>query len=317
MISPEHCVLCNAPRVQPLARSHAEGAVTYELYGCSACKAEFWWPLKNPGAHWYEHDERYAGRNKSPILEPNWNHKKIISFLSPAVGRVLDIGCGVGNFLAWAKKNGWEPTGIDFDADAIEAGKRTFGLRDLFISDLQQFAAAHPGVRFDLITFFDVLEHLDNHHEFISQVRELLVSGGHIAMSMPYRAHAQWLMPADVPPRHLTRWDRESLQNFLEREGFRVVYMTRRSEGLRYLILKLRFRYGKKFSFGLVDRARAQDTASPVSRPGTKTFKLRAVQLLAKTKDAVLFGIPALAIYLYMLPGRSRYITLYAIAQKL
>ena len=315
-MEPTSCPLCSAATIAKLSLTHTDNTVTYSLWHCTACGVEFWWPLKNPGAHWYEHDVRYADRNQDPIREPNWNHKKVISFLKPVAGRVLDVGCGVGNFLAWAEKNGWDSVGLDFDRDAIEAGKRMFGLENLFISDIEAYAEHNPEKQFDLITFFDVLEHLDDHNTFIEHIRSLLKSGGYVAMSMPYRGHASWLMTGDWPPRHLTRWDRTSLKKFLEARGFEVVYVTRRSEGIRYLILKMRFLFGRRLSFGLVRKIKSSAGGSATSREKVRGA-VKAAELLAKTKDAILFGLPALAVWLVMLPTKKRYITLYAIARKI
>jgi SAM-dependent methyltransferase len=313
---PTTCPLCTATAefeqkevyTDPQTRAH------YTLYECGACRAQFWEPLKNPGGEWYAHDGRYADRNELPILAPNWNHKKIISFLAPQTGRLLDVGCGVGTFVAWAEQHGWQGTGIDFDKDAVDAGKHTFGLERLTVEDITAFAKRHEGESFDLVTFFDVLEHVDNHREFIATIRNLLKSGGHIAMSMPYRGRAPWLMEADVPPRHLTRWDRRSLTQFLEREGFEVLYTHRTAASIRFIILKLRFRYGRNLSVGLVRKVRAAEVARPSRRHNT--FLLVAAQTAANIKDALLFGLPAIAIWLALLPTKKRYIGLYAIARK-
>lgn len=313
-MQPSNCPLCGTSNPAKMALTHSDNATTYTLWHCDTCEVEFWWPLKNPGAHWYEHDARYADRNQDPIREPNWNHKKIISFLKPFAGTVLDVGCGVGNFLAWAAANGWRGTGIDFDRDAVEAGTRMFGLKDVQVADISAYARQNPDKKFDLITFFDVLEHLDNHNEFMAHVRSLLKPRGYAAMSMPYRGHALWLMAGDWPPRHLTRWDRRSLKKFLEDRGFDVVYITRRSEGVRHLILKMRFKFGRRTSFGLVRKIKQTTGATTVA--AQKTGAVRAAELLAKVKDAMLFGLPALAVFLTMLPSRRRYITLYVIARK-
>jgi len=132
-------------------------------------------------------------------------------------------------------------------------------------------------------------------------------------MSMPYRGRAPWLMEADMPPRHLTRWDRSSLTGFLEREGFEVLYMHRTPASIRFIILKLRFRFGSKLSVGLVKKVRsAEGAAGPVR----SRWLLIAVQTAAQTKDALFFGLPALIIWLTLLPTKKRYIGLYAIARK-
>jgi len=315
MKAPTECPFCGDVTPFSCAREHAEGGITYELYGCRACTVEFWWPLKNPGAEWYSHDARYADRNANPVWEAHSGQKKIISYLAPVTGRVLDVGCGIGNALAWAAQAGWKCSGIDFDSEAIMAGKERFGLDDLEVNDIVTYARTHVGEKFDLITFYDVLEHVDNHNEFIESISSLLAPGGHIAMSMPYRKHAEWLMPLDLPPRHLTRWDRTALKKFLEAHGFTVTYITRRSEGIWNIVIRLRFMYGKRLSFGAVRvvRSRLNDTvASTKKRPPL----VRVVHLLAKLKDGLFFGVPAVLIWLAMLPFPNRYVTLYAIARK-
>jgi SAM-dependent methyltransferase len=289
----------------------------YTRYACSSCDAWYWRPFKNPGAAWYSRDERYAGRNADPILEPNWNHRNVISFLAPRTGRVLDVGCGIGNFLAHARDRGWQTRGIDFDPDAVAAGTAAFGLEGLEVNDLAGFREAHPSERFDLVTFFDVFEHLDNHREFLADVRGLLADGGYVAMSLPYRHGASWLKPYDLPPRHLSQWDRRTLVRFLAANGYTVRYITRRSEGIRFLILKLRFRYGRLFSFGLVGKAKAAVRAGGEIRiSASARRRIGLLSFAAQMKDALLFGIPACLIWLAMLPSRKRYVTLYAIAQK-
>lgn len=313
----ERCPVCGAEAGASRGETHRDGETTYTLYGCGACDVWYWRPFKNPGAAWYGHDERYAGRNADPILEPNWNHRKVVSFLAPYTGRVLDVGCGIGNFLAHAREKGWQTRGIDFDPDAIAAGAAAFNLRGLEVSDLAGFRAAHPDERFDLVTFFDVFEHVDDHAAFLTDVHAVLADDGYIALSMPYRHGARWLMPADLPPRHLSRWDRHSLARFLDSHGFEVCFMTRRSEGLRLLILKLRFRYGRLFSFGVVGKAKAAARAGGAIRlEGRVRTRIRLLEAAAKVKDALLFGVPAFAIWLAMLPSRNRYVTLYAIARK-
>ncbi len=311
--TPASCPLCNAEAPKTTGRTHTDGATTYAQYGCDACLVQFWWPLKNPGAEWYRTHEKYGNRNADPVWNATTNHKKTMTVLSRP-GAVLDIGCGIGNFLSLAKEKGWQIAGIDFDTDAIASAKKVTEVDDFEAADVVTYAARHPDRKFDLVTFFDVLEHVDNHNEFIGSVKLLLKPGGHIAMSMPYRKHALWLMRADVPPMHLTCWDRESLERFLDARGFDVVYMRRSSEGIWPIIMKLRFRYGNWSSLGAVNVARkasGNSSAGPRNRP----LLVRLVHIAAKAKDIILFGLPALIIWLVMLPSPKRYIDLFAIAK--
>lgn len=274
--------------------------------------------MKNPGATWYERDERYADRNRDPILDPNEKHLGVIDFFGKKHGqRVLDVGCGVGNFLAPAARAGWETWGIDFDNDAIVAGKRAFGLDNLETADLSAFAANHLGLRFDLVTFFDVLEHLDDHASFMTELDRLLVSNGAIALSVPYRHGWRWLMPHDLPPRHLTRWDENSIRIFLGRYGFSLIELKRLPASLYFITLKLKFRYGRWSSLGLVRKVKeAQQEGVSGVTPRKVSARVRLVQVLAKTKDLLLFGLPATLLWIALYPTRRRYTDFYVIAEK-
>jgi SAM-dependent methyltransferase len=313
MNAPDLCPLCKSPTPRSMHRTHTDG-VEYTQYHCDACLVEFWWPLKNPGASWYQAHEKYGNRNTDPIWEPTANHKKVISYLAPMKGAVLDVGCGIGNFSMHAKKSGWEVGGIDFDPDAIASAKKVTGSNDFEVADIVSFAQQHPEKKYDLVTFFDVLEHVDNHNEFIDSIKKVLKPGGYIAMSMPYRKHALWLMKGDVPPNHLTCWDRTSLRRFLEARGFEVLSLQRSSEGVWPVVMKLRFKYGKAFSFNAVTAARKSVGGSDAAT-GKRPLRVRVIHSLAKIKDAVLFGIPALIIFIAMLPFPQRYIDLFAIAR--
>lgn len=311
------CPLCEQNVQSEYLDQHQDGEQTYKLYQCPKCDAQFWLPLKNPGANWYEHDERYAGRNIDPIIKPNWNHKKIISFLKGQSGKVLDVGCGVGTFLKHAHDHGWQTFGLDFDQDAIQAAKQTFKLENLEVCDLITYHHKNPNSTFKLITFFDVFEHIDNHNEFISTVYNLLEPGGFVAMSMPYRKGFTWLKPHDYPPRHLTRWDRHSLGAYLENKGFQVLLNKRLGSGYTFILMKLRFHYGKLFSFNLVGKIKNRKRRDQNINLNSSAEKvINRVQTLARIKDLIIFGLPALIIYLALFFTNKRYVTLYVIAQK-
>lgn len=315
-----HCPLCTSSRTTCCEDQHEDSGKKYTLYECSDCLVQFWDPMKNPGSEWYENDTRYHGGDDHP-LPANWNHKKTISFFSPQTGALLDVGCGKGGFLNYAQEKGWDVFGIDFDRKVTAVSEALVGKGRVEVDDVVSFAGRTEKT-FDLITFFDVLEHIDNHDAFMHAVRALLVPRGHIAMSMPHRGMAPWLNPHDLPPRHLTRWNGAALTQFLAWHGFETVCLVRVPASVGFIVTKLRFRYGARFSFNLVGKvavreARATNPQGETTRVCARpSAKVRAVHALALLKDWVLFGIPALVIWLMLFPTERRYVTLYAIARK-
>lgn len=310
------CPVCEGGVDQAVLAIHNDKDTEYKLRLCTVCGVQFWSPFSNPGSSWYEHDERYSSRNADPILKPNKKHRVTVAYFKGREGTVLDVGCGVGNFLAYAQEHGWCCWGIDFDHDAIAAGQRVFDLKNLEASDLSGFRQAHPEAHFELLTFFDVLEHLDDHKDFFHGVKSLLLPEGHIALSVPYRHAWRWLIPADLPPRHLTRWDESSIVSALRHHGFEVRRIFRFPASIYYIALKLRFRYGRWSSIGLVSRVKkkADKSDSKAAKPHHGNA-VGLAQSVAKVKDMLLFGLPALLIWIVLLPSNKRYSDLCVIAQ--
>ena len=82
----EYCPLCLTLFNGIQKTTHEDSGIVYTLWECTKCSAQFWDPLKNPGAGWYERDERYANRNLDPILKPNKKHIDTIEYLKGKCG---------------------------------------------------------------------------------------------------------------------------------------------------------------------------------------------------------------------------------------
>jgi SAM-dependent methyltransferase len=133
--------------------------------------------------------------------------------------RLLDVGCGSGNFVAHAKAVGWRATGIDVDEEALRAG-RSAGY-DLRVQTLDQ----HPEGNYDAITLGHVVEHVLDPVALLSAARERLAPGGILWLATPNMASLGHRCYRDAwfaldPPRHLVLFDHHSLQLALTRAGF-------------------------------------------------------------------------------------------------
>lgn len=322
--SPEKCLLCGVGGKPIKLDDYFDGNTSYSLYACSGCKGQFWVPFKNPGGKWYEQDERYSGINSDPYVSVNRHQKDVLKKVSSVLGnkkpkRLLDVGCGSGNFLAFARKYCWEVSGIDFDSNAISSAKEVFQIDDVQQKDIISYAESGGHKKFDLVTFFDVFEHIDNHKDFLSAVHGLLNNNGYIGMSMPHRDGSMWLKPYDYPPRHLTRWDNESLGNILLENGFNPIYFKIQRASLYFVILKLRFKYGKYLSFNLVKKIQSKSQDKKQKTGLSKSFnpKIEIIKFVAKVKDFVVFGLPAIFVWFYFFIRGELPIGLVVIAQKI
>jgi SAM-dependent methyltransferase len=90
-------------------------------------------------------------------------------------GRILDVGCALGTFLAIARARGFDPHGVEISQFASSFARERRGL-DVFTGDLEHFSAADAS--FDVVTFWDAIEHVTHPLENLKTARRLLRSGG-------------------------------------------------------------------------------------------------------------------------------------------
>lgn len=95
--------------------------------------------------------------------------------------RYLDIGCGPGKLLTLALQNGWDSVGLEISKWAVDVGRHD-GLQ-IFEGTLLD--AKFPGESFDVISMFDVLEHLPFPREYVTEIRRILKPGGVVVAETP------------------------------------------------------------------------------------------------------------------------------------
>lgn len=138
--------------------------------------------------------------------------------------RLLDIGCGNGEFVRLAADHGWDAAGIEPDPKAVAAGREA-GL------PIEQ--GGFPRTRFDdrsfqAVTLSHVMEHLHDPIDALKEVHRILQTGGKIWIATPnfrsplHRAFGRAWRGLE-PPRHLVIFNRRSLGQALRKAGFSEV----------------------------------------------------------------------------------------------
>ena len=138
-------------------------------------------------------------------------------------GRLLDFGCGGGAYLERMHRQGWDVTGLDVSAAAVECVRTRLGLRALLGT------LPHPELKpatFDVVTMWHSLEHVHEPLEVLRAAHQLLAPGGKLLVatpnidSLPFRWFGQAWYGLDLP-RHLTHFSSRTLRRLLERAGER------------------------------------------------------------------------------------------------
>jgi SAM-dependent methyltransferase len=138
-------------------------------------------------------------------------------------GRILDVGCATGIFLHEMASAGWQATGVEPVTRAAAYARDRFGL-DVFSGMLDQ--APFERGAFDVVTFWDVLEHTFCPAQELERAARLLAPGGLVAINVPnWRSADRWLFgPYWIgfdPPRHLYVFTQCTLTALLRNAGFR------------------------------------------------------------------------------------------------
>ncbi|MFN4197253.1 MAG: class I SAM-dependent methyltransferase [Caldimicrobium sp.] len=206
----------------------------YKLYECSKCGLHWWEPLKiipefyeGEGSELYEIFHIGARAELPPHTPP------FFRYFPKKSGMLLDIGCGDGVFLKFARDLGFEVWGIDFDCKSIRLCQEKQNLKNTYCASPEEFAefCQREGLKFDVIIFFEVLEHQDKPVAFMEAIKSMLKEEGFIAGSVPNRE--SWITKkgwgrdkiTDFPPHHFLRFSKVSLKNFLSMEGFKDIFI--------------------------------------------------------------------------------------------
>lgn len=135
-------------------------------------------------------------------------------------GRLLDIGCGTGEFLLGMQQRGWEVYGLDTSADAVALTRQ----KGLEVFQGRLFDAPYAERSFDLVTMWDVLEHLHDPGGYLAGVAQLLKPDGRFVVTLPnphsldFRLFGPVWTGLDVP-RHLYVFMRPALLALFQRAG--------------------------------------------------------------------------------------------------
>jgi cyclopropane fatty-acyl-phospholipid synthase-like methyltransferase len=156
------------------------------------------------------------------ILRQTFN--KAEAELGPLAGKnLLDFGCGVGGLCKVAGEYGVPAMGIEPDASARKKACKSGGLRAY--ASLGSLREAQPDTKFDIVTMWDVIEHLREPWKVLKDLSDLLQPDGWLLLSTPNAACLRARVERErwenmVNPTHFYYFTRKSLEAVFSRAGF-------------------------------------------------------------------------------------------------
>ena len=177
-------------------------------------------------------DEYFKGKvyqdyiQEEPVRAKLFREKldTILKYL-PGRGRILDVGCAAGFFLKIMEGEGYETQGVEISKYASSYARNVLKLN---IVEGGLLSARFPDGFFDVITMWDVLEHLPNPLEALAECDRIMKKSGILIVetlnvdTLTVRILKQnW--PLFKPPYHLFYFNRKTLKLMLSKSGFEII----------------------------------------------------------------------------------------------
>jgi len=140
-------------------------------------------------------------------------------------GKLLDVGCGNGWFIAQMRDLGWDVLGLEPDALAAKQAHEQHGVA-VHIGSLEE--AGLPDDSFDAITMHHVIEHVPHPNQTLRECARLLKPNGRLVIMTPniqslgHKVFREAWLHLD-PPRHLYLFSHQALFRGLELAGLKLV----------------------------------------------------------------------------------------------
>jgi 2-polyprenyl-3-methyl-5-hydroxy-6-metoxy-1,4-benzoquinol methylase len=164
------------------------------------------------------------GRNDflSPITIKRYN--ELLDSFEPfrKTGKILDVGCGIGYFLEVAKQRNWDVYGTEFTNEAVVICES----KGINVKKGVLDVSNYENESFDIITSFEVIEHINNPREELTNFNKLLRKGGVVYITTPnFNSLLRYRLKSDynviVYPEHLSYYSPKTLTNVFNLSGFK------------------------------------------------------------------------------------------------
>ena len=221
------CLVCESGSREPLWKAHG-----ISLLRCRDCGHHYFEKMPRDLREVYEGEDYLEKSKTSYLTNVDYRLKRFAAERLHLLDEqhpfrpgqsLLDIGCGTGWFLHSAKRAGYESFGFEFSSALAHFTASTVGCT-VYDSTLASIRA-----KFDVVTLFDVIEHVPNPAETFRTVRALLKPDGVALVFTPnFDSLAIKTQKADsnlvMPTRHLSYFTKSSVRKLCSVAGMKLLW---------------------------------------------------------------------------------------------
>ena len=212
------CLVCSSKVLLDL-----HDYMDHHLSQCKKCGFVF--AKKIPSDKELEEHYKGYGRNDylSPITIKRYNELLNTFEEFRKTNKILDVGCGIGYFLEVAKERGWDVYGTEYTNEAIQiCSSKGINMQKGILSSRN-----YQNEEFDIITSFEVIEHINNPIDELTNFYKLLRKGGLVYLTTPnfnsllrYRLKSEYNVICY--PEHLSYYTPKTLKKLFTSVSFKT-----------------------------------------------------------------------------------------------
>ncbi len=232
----KQCPICKGEQTSPflVCKDNTVSKESFNIVACDNCNFRYTNPIPTIEkiGEYYKSEEYISHSNTSKgivnklyqiVRNITLKQKEKMISEGKQKGRLLDIGCGTGEFLNYCTQKGWNTLGIEPDENARKQGIENYSLDIKEEVFLKKIAAD----TIDVISMWHVLEHVYNLDERIEEIKRILKPDGTLFIAVPNcdsfdaTFYKEFWAAYDVP-RHLYHFRKENIKQLMGNHQLKV-----------------------------------------------------------------------------------------------
>lgn len=262
-----HCPICNSEMEYIFTtKDYLVSGEAFDIIECDSCFLRITNPFPNKqniGSYYSSDDYISHNDNASGLLDYiygvvrsyqlNKKKKLIENHCNKINGKILDIGCGTGEFLSIMKKSDWDVNGVDTSEKAREIVNNK-----LNIEVMDPDSWIRNDLQYDAITCWHSLEHVHEPWEYLNKIKKSLNPDGILIVALP-NYHStdakkyQEFWAAYDTPRHLYHFTIKSINKILNPHKLTIRSVYRMNFDPFYVSILSASHMGKSVIHGVIN----------------------------------------------------------------
>ena len=261
------CPICTTEmKFKFVTKDYLVTGESFDIVECEACSIRTTTPFpdKKIIGNYYSsddyisHDDKVSGIFDSiyglvRTYQLNKKKKLIGKYFNKSNGKILDIGCGAGDFLQYMKENHWNINGVDTSNKARKIANKKLNIKVMDPKDW-----INNKEKYDVITCWHSLEHVHEPWVYLDKIKKSLTLDGFLIVALPNyqstdaKIYKEFWAAYDTP-RHLYHFTIKSMNKTINPHGLNIESIYRMNFDPFYVSMLSAKHMGKSFMSGLIN----------------------------------------------------------------